>query len=123
MSGPARADLPDTIISVRAFLLRLVRADQRWEIASLRNGMPAERRPSRLCREGRRASRFGHHHGAREVQGEESMSKILSTGIIAGLLLGATAAAFAADAPKTKAECDKLKDMKWDDAKKVCVKK
>jgi hypothetical protein len=51
------------------------------------------------------------------------MSKILSTAIIAGLLFGVTAPAFAADPPKTKAECEKMTNMKWDDAKKVCVKK
>ena len=51
------------------------------------------------------------------------MSKILSTAIIAGLLFAVTVPAFAADAPKTKADCEKAKDMKWDDAKKVCVKK
>jgi hypothetical protein len=50
-------------------------------------------------------------------------AKILSTAIIAGLLFSITASAFAADAPKTKADCEKTKDMKWDDAKKVCVKK
>lgn len=51
------------------------------------------------------------------------MSKILSTAIVAGLLFGATAPAFAADPPKTKAECKKLTDMKWDSATKACVKK
>ena len=35
------------------------------------------------------------------------MSKILSTAIVAGLLFGITAPAFAADPPKTKAECAK----------------
>jgi hypothetical protein len=51
------------------------------------------------------------------------MSKILSAAIVAGLLFAVTAPAFAADAPKTKAECEKMKDMKWDDATKACVKK
>ena len=50
-------------------------------------------------------------------------AKILSTAIIAGLLLAVSAPAFAADAPKAKADCEKTKDMKWDDAKKACVKK
>jgi ABC-type Fe2+-enterobactin transport system substrate-binding protein len=55
---------------------------------------------------------------------EVNMSaKILSTAIVAGLLLAITAPAFAADAPKTKADCEKTKDMKWDDATKACVKK
>ena len=42
------------------------------------------------------------------------------------LLLAFSAPAFAADAPAaptTKADCEKMKDMKWDAAKKVCVKK
>ncbi len=51
------------------------------------------------------------------------MSKVLSSAIVAILLVATTAPAFAADAPKTKAECEKMKDMKWDDAKKECVKK
>ena len=50
-------------------------------------------------------------------------ARILSTAIIAGLLLAVTAPAFAADAPKTKAECQKLTDMKWDSKTKTCVKK
>ena len=45
------------------------------------------------------------------------MSKILSTAVI-GAPVHVTAPAFAADAPKTKADCEKTKDMKWDDAKK-----
>jgi hypothetical protein len=51
------------------------------------------------------------------------MSKILGSTIVAALLLIFTVPAFAADAPKTKAECEKMKDMKWDDATKACVKK
>jgi hypothetical protein len=50
-------------------------------------------------------------------------AKIISPVIVAGLLLGVAAPAFAADPPKTKADCEKAKDMKWDDAKKACVKK
>ena len=50
-------------------------------------------------------------------------ARILSTAIIAGLLLAVSAPAFAADAPKTKAECEKLTDMKWDAKTKTCVKK
>jgi hypothetical protein len=38
-------------------------------------------------------------------------------------LFGVAAPAFAADPPKTKADCEKMTDMKWDAAKKVCVKK
>jgi len=52
-----------------------------------------------------------------------TMSKVLSTAIVAGLLFGIAAPVFAADAPKTKAECKKLTDMKWDSATKTCVKK
>ena len=50
-------------------------------------------------------------------------AKILSAALVAGLLLAVSAPAFAADAPKTKAECEKTKDMKWDDATKACMKK
>ena len=46
--------------------------------------------------------------------------KIISTAIITGLLLAFTAPAFAAE-PTTKADCEKMKDMKWDDAAKKCV--
>ena len=49
--------------------------------------------------------------------------RILSTAIVAALVVAAAAPAFAADAPKTKVECEKMKDMKWDDATKACVKK
>ena len=51
------------------------------------------------------------------------MSKILRSVIVATLLVAVTAPAFAADPPKTKADCEKMKDMKWDDASKTCVKK
>jgi hypothetical protein len=53
-------------------------------------------------------------------------AKILSTVIVAGLLLAFSAPAFAEDAPAaptTKADCEKMKDMTWDDATKACVKK
>jgi hypothetical protein len=76
-------------------------------------------------------------------------AKIVSSAIIAGLLFAVTAPAFAADAPatpappatkeapatppapkvdaaaapKTKADCKKLTDMKWDKTTKTCVKK
>jgi ABC-type Fe2+-enterobactin transport system substrate-binding protein len=51
------------------------------------------------------------------------MSKILSTAVVAGLLFALVAPAVAAAAPKTKTECDKLTDMKWDAKTKTCVKK
>ena len=51
------------------------------------------------------------------------MTKALSIAIIAGLLSVLAAPTFAADAPKTKAECAKMTDMKWDSATKACVKK
>ena len=51
------------------------------------------------------------------------MSKILGTAIVAGLLFAVTAPAFSAGPPKTKAECEKLTDMKWDAKTKTCVKK
>ncbi len=62
--------------------------------------------------------------GRTKSKEESPMSaRILSTAIIAGLLLAISAPAFAEEAPKTKADCEKTKDMKWDDAKKACVKK
>jgi hypothetical protein len=52
------------------------------------------------------------------------MSKIISTAMVAGFLFAISAPAFAADnPPKTKAECAKLSDMKWDSKTKTCVKK
>jgi hypothetical protein len=48
-------------------------------------------------------------------------AKIVSSAVVTALLLAFTAPAFAADAPKTKADCEKVKDMKWDG--KACVKK
>ena len=51
------------------------------------------------------------------------MAKALSIVIVAGLLSVLAAPAFAADAPKTKAECAKMTDMKWDSKTKTCVKK
>jgi hypothetical protein len=61
--------------------------------------------------------------GEKTTKGGNPMPKVLSSAILAIFLVAATAPAFAADAPKTKTECEKLKDMKWDDAKKACVKK
>ena len=51
------------------------------------------------------------------------MSKMISTAMVAGFLFAISAPAFAADPPKTKAECTKLTDMKWDAKTKACVKK
>jgi hypothetical protein len=50
--------------------------------------------------------------------------KIVSTAILAGLLFGLAAPiAQSKNTPKTKEECDKMTNMKWDDAAKKCVKK
>ncbi len=51
------------------------------------------------------------------------MSKTLSAALVTSLLFAIAAPAFAADAPKTKAECAKMTDMKWDSKTKTCVKK
>jgi len=52
------------------------------------------------------------------------MSKILSAAILAGLLFGLAAPlAEAKSAPKTKAACEKISTMKWDDATSKCVQK
>ena len=61
--------------------------------------------------------------GTTLAQKETKCPRFLSTAIVAGLLFGIAAPAFAADPPKTKAECKKLTDMKWDSATKACVKK
>ena len=49
------------------------------------------------------------------------MKTLVSIVVALGLVAGATAPAFAADAPKTKADCEKAK-MKWDDTGKKCSK-
>lgn len=47
-----------------------------------------------------------------------------SAAVLSGFLLAAfSPVSFAADVPKTKAECEKTKDMKWDETTKTCVKK
>lgn len=53
------------------------------------------------------------------------ISKVLSAAVMAGLLMtvAAPVVAYAADAPKTKAACKKVKGMKWDAKTKACVKK
>jgi hypothetical protein len=51
------------------------------------------------------------------------MSKALKIALIAGIFSAVTSPVFAADPPKTKAECEKMTDMKWDATKKACVKK
>jgi ABC-type Fe2+-enterobactin transport system substrate-binding protein len=61
-----------------------------------------------------------------ESEGEIQMiAKILSGALLAGYMLAVSApiVAVAADAPKTKADCKKAKDMKWDKTTKACVKK
>lgn len=54
------------------------------------------------------------------------MSKKLTTAaILAAIAFGAVAPsiAMAKDAPKTKAACEKVTTMKWDDTASKCVKK
>jgi hypothetical protein len=54
------------------------------------------------------------------------LSKIIGAAALAGFLftLSAPIVAYAEDAvPKTKAACEKTKDMKWDATTKTCVKK
>jgi hypothetical protein len=50
------------------------------------------------------------------------MKSLLSVLVLA-LAVSLTVPAFAADAPKTKADCEKTKDMKWDEKTSTCVKK
>ena len=49
------------------------------------------------------------------------MKTLISTIVALGLALAFTAPTFAADAPKTKADCEKAK-MKWDATTKMCSK-
>jgi hypothetical protein len=52
------------------------------------------------------------------------LAKLLGGAVITGILLVATAPLLLAqDAPKTKEDCAKLQDMKWDDATQTCIKK
>ena len=53
----------------------------------------------------------------------QMLSRFVLGLVIAGILSATTAPmTFAADAPKTKAECKKIKNMKWDSKTKTCVK-
>jgi len=47
------------------------------------------------------------------------MKTLVTLLVTLGVVVGATAPTFAADAPKTKAECKKA-HMTWDAAKKSC---
>ena len=49
------------------------------------------------------------------------MKYIVSVIVSVGLVVGFAGATFAADAPKTKADCEKS-HMKWDDTAKTCSK-
>jgi hypothetical protein len=65
------------------------------------------------------------HHGASlggllSKEGKQ-MRIILSMIVVLGLAAGFSGATFAADAPKTKADCEKA-HMKWNDAAKTCTK-
>jgi hypothetical protein len=67
----------------------------------------------------------GDHETPKTADGVIRMSKkILSAAILAGLLVGLAAPlAQAKSEPKTKAECEKITGMKWDDSTSKCVKK
>lgn len=53
------------------------------------------------------------------------ISKLVRGAVLTGVLVAFSApiVANAADAPTTKADCKKAKDMKWDKATSTCVKK
>ena len=55
----------------------------------------------------------------------EMSKKLIATAILATVAFGAVAPgiAMAKGAPKTKAACEKISTMKWDDASAKCVKK
>jgi hypothetical protein len=74
----------------------------------------------RICCGRRQLSRLA-------VRRTDMLSKIFSAAVLAGFIAVTTAPIVAyaddASAPKTKAECKKTKDMKWDSKSKTCVKK
>jgi hypothetical protein len=49
--------------------------------------------------------------------------KLMGSIVLGGLVLGLAAPVMAKSAPKTKAECQKITTMKWDDASAKCVKR
>ncbi|HWK32213.1 MAG TPA: hypothetical protein VNR51_00855 [Hyphomicrobium sp.] len=51
--------------------------------------------------------------------------KLLINAVLAAVAFSVVAPGIAAakDAPKTKASCEKISTMKWDDASSKCVKK
>lgn len=51
--------------------------------------------------------------------------KLVMTAVLSAIAFGAVAPgiAMAKSTPKSKAECDKVSTMKWDDASSKCVKK
>ncbi|MFA5898859.1 MAG: hypothetical protein WC829_07065 [Hyphomicrobium sp.] len=51
--------------------------------------------------------------------------KLVMTAVLSALAFGAVAPgiAMAKSAPKTKADCEKVSTMKWDDTASKCVKK
>jgi len=51
------------------------------------------------------------------------IARILSATLAAGLVFSIAGSAAYAATPKTKAACEKVKTMKWDDANSKCVKK
>jgi hypothetical protein len=53
---------------------------------------------------------------------ENDVMKTIVTTLAVALAFAFAAPAFAADAPKTKADCEKA-NMHWDDATKSCTKK
>jgi len=64
--------------------------------------------------------------GSNSSSGDKTMlSKVLGSAVLAGFLVAVSApiAAYAADAPKTKAECAKTAGMTWDAKTKTCVAK
>jgi hypothetical protein len=67
------------------------------------------------------ATKAAYAHHRRESQRRKTMLKLLAVSLVGLSLVAAPAVAQMKDAPKTKADCEKVKDMKWDG--KACVKK
>lgn len=54
-----------------------------------------------------------------------NIKALVPAAVLAGFLMSISTPVicYAGDAPKTKADCEKAKGMKWDDASSKCVKK
>ncbi len=68
------------------------------------------------------AARVIMKHPNNEMESPMS-KKLMTAAVLAAVAFGVAAPAMAKGAPKTKAACEKISTMKWDDAGAKCVKK